>query len=147
MPAPLRTPENLVDLRIDVRRRLAELEFGLAAQTKMVAAVNAIGRNALQHGGGGHAGIETLEVGDEVGLRVTITDHGPGIADVRAAMRDGFSTDGGSGFGMRGAARLLDAFQVETPAEGGTRVVMTLWRQTPPGASHGAHERGEGALS
>lgn len=132
----IRTQEHLVDLRIALRRHLCSLGFGLAGQTKMVAAVSAIARNALQHGGGGVAHLETLKAGGDVGVRVIVHDRGPGIANVRHAMRDGFTTgaETGSGFGMRGAARLLDAFQVETPEEGGTRVTMTLWRRADDGA-------------
>lgn len=140
----IRTQEDLVDLRIAARRHMSALGFGLAAQTKLVAALSAIARNALQHGGGGVADLETLEVGEDVGLRVVVTDRGPGIADIRAAMRDGVtSTRAGSGFGMSGAARLLDAFQVETPDEGGTRVTLTLWRRPEDPPNVGAVEAEE----
>jgi len=107
---------------------MSELGFGLAVQTKMVAASSAIAQNAIVHAGGGEADFEVLSIRGSLGLRLVIVDRGPGIADIRAAMRDGFTTGGGGGFGMGGAARLLDAFQVECPSEGGTRVTLTMWR-------------------
>lgn len=138
----IRTTEDVLELRVQVRAQLEGVGFGLAAQTKMVAAVSAIAQNALQHGGGGEASLETLNAGDSVGLRVVISDRGPAIANVREAMRDGFTTGSGSGFGMSGAARLMDAFQVETPPEGGTRVTMTMWRPEADAPVSGPSSRG-----
>jgi len=124
-----------VQLRIRVREQLRALGFDLATQTKMLAAVSAIAQNALQHAGGGDAGLEVLQPGGSVGLQVVVADHGPGIADLQEAMRDGFSTSASGGGGLRGAARLLDAFQVETPPDGGTRVILTMWRRSPEEAA------------
>jgi serine/threonine-protein kinase RsbT len=58
-------------------------------------------------------------------------DEGPGIPDIDAAMRDGFSTGGsvGLGIGLPGTRRLMDEMQVESKVGVGTRVVIRKWRK------------------
>lgn len=129
MRVTIRTPEDLVALRVALRDRLRARGFGLAAQTKLVAAVGAIARNAVEHAGGGEVEVEDLRAGSDRGVVVAVRDSGPGIADIKSAMQDGFSTGTGSGFGMSGAARLVDAFQVESDEGRGTWVTLTMWRR------------------
>ena len=59
---------------------------------------------------------------------VVAVDSGPGIADVEAAMQEGFSTAGGLGMGLPGARRLMDEFQVSSEEGKGTRITMKKWR-------------------
>ena len=48
------------------------------------------------------------------GLRLIFEDTGPGIPDIDAAMRDGFSTGRGLGKGLPGSKRLVDVFEIES---------------------------------
>ncbi len=48
------------------------------------------------------------------GLRLIFEDAGPGIPDIAAAMRDGFSTGRGLGKGLPGSKRLVDVFEIES---------------------------------
>jgi serine/threonine-protein kinase RsbT len=59
---------------------------------------------------------------------VIVSDEGPGIRDVEAALRDDYSGRGGLGLGLPGARRLMDDFEVESSAETGTTVTMKKWR-------------------
>jgi serine/threonine-protein kinase RsbT len=70
-------------------------------------------------------------VSDEgrTGVTIVARDVGPGIPDLHAAMRDGFSTYEGLGLGLPGARRLMDEFDVVTEIGKGTTVTMTKWRQ------------------
>src|SRR6476660_5799101 len=86
------TSEDVVSVRQAVRQRAIELGFSLVDQTKIVTAASELARNAIQHGGGGHATIEAVTDGLRRGLRLTCEDEGPGIADIGTAMRDGYST-------------------------------------------------------
>lgn len=127
-PLPLTTSDHIVIVRQAVRQRAIELGFSLVDQTKIVTASSELARNAIQHGGGGRAMIETVTDGTRRGLRLTIEDEGPGIADVELAMRDGYSTGGGLGLGLSGAKRLSNEFAIVSAPGQGTRVVITRWK-------------------
>jgi len=105
-----------------------ELGFGLVEQTKMVTAASELARNAVEHGGGGTATIETLENGARRGVRMTFEDQGRGIADIELALRDGYSTGGGLGLGLGGARRLMSELEVRSGAGGGAHVSAVRWR-------------------
>jgi serine/threonine-protein kinase RsbT len=120
--------EDVVLVRQAVRARAVELGFSLVDQTKLVTAASELARNALEHGRGGAMYLAVLNDGLRRGVRVTFEDHGPGIADIQQAMKDGFTTGKGLGLGLGGAKRLSNEFDItSTPGEG-TRVTITRWR-------------------
>jgi EAL domain-containing protein (putative c-di-GMP-specific phosphodiesterase class I) len=47
-------------------------------------------------------------------------------------MQDGFSTAGGLGFGLPGARRLVDDFEIESTVGAGTRVALQKWTSQEP---------------
>src|SRR3954469_13379906 len=95
----LRTADDVVRVRQAVRARTVAAGFSLVDQTKIVTAASEIGRNAVDYGGGGTLRIEVVRNGARRGVRLTFTDHGPGIADLTLAMKDGYTTGGGLGLG------------------------------------------------
>ena len=123
----IRGPQDVVAVRQLVRARALELRFSLVNQTKVVTAASELARNALVHGGGGHARLESIDADTRRGLRLTFTDHGPGIADIARAMTDGFTTGGGLGLGLSGAKRLCDEFSITSAPGQGTTTVITKW--------------------
>jgi serine/threonine-protein kinase RsbT len=125
---PLTTSDHIVIVRQAVRQRAVDLGFSLVDQTKLVTAASELARNAIQHGGGGRASIESVTDGSRRGLRLTFEDDGPGIADIDQAMRDGFSTAGGLGLGLSGSKRLANEFSIATTPGKGTRVIITRWK-------------------
>ena len=125
---PLETSEHVVVVRQAVRQRAVDLGFSLVDQTKIVTAASELGRNTVQHGGGGRALIEIINDGSRKGLRLTFEDEGPGIDDIALAMRDGYSTGGGLGLGLSGAKRLSNEFAITAAPGEGTRVVITRWK-------------------
>ena len=125
---PLITSDHIVIVRQAVRQRAIEMGFSLVDQTKVVTAASELARNAIQHGGGGQATIETVTDGLRRGLRLTFEDNGPGIADIEQAMREGFSTGGGLGLGLSGAKRLTNEFSIASEPGKGTRVIITRWK-------------------
>lgn len=118
---------DVVQVRQRVRARTSELKFSLVDQTKMVTAASELARNALIYGGGGTAEIAVLSSGARRGLRVIFTDHGPGIANIAEAMRDGYTTGVGLGLGLGGAKRLVNEFEIESAPGRGTRIAITRW--------------------
>jgi serine/threonine-protein kinase RsbT len=124
---PIQTDDDVVRSRQAVRAWAVELRFSLVDQTKIVTAASELARNALVHGGGGTLELETVAQGSRRGLRLTFVDHGPGIANIEAAMKDGFTTGNGLGLGLGGARRLVNEFEIASHPDGGTRVRITRW--------------------
>ncbi|MCG6197909.1 ATP-binding protein, partial [Anoxybacillus sp. LAT_38] len=62
---------------------------------------------------------------------------GPGIADIRKAMEDGYSTSGGLGAGLPGVKRMMDDFFLESVPGKGTRVIVVKWRNEAGGGDPG----------
>ena len=124
----IHSDEDVVQIRQMTRRWAVDLGFTLVDQTKIVTAASELARNALVHGGGGVARLETLQDGDRRGLRLTFADKGPGIPDVPQALRDGFTTGSGLGLGLGGARRLSNEFDITSTPGQGTRVRITRWK-------------------
>jgi serine/threonine-protein kinase RsbT len=125
---PLRSDEDVVRLRQQVRERLVALGFSLIEQTKMVTAASELARNTLRYGGGGEAHLLLMSEGMRKGLQLRFTDDGPGIANVGLALTDGYTTGGGMGLGLSGAKRLTDDFDLITAPGAGTTVSITKWK-------------------
>jgi serine/threonine-protein kinase RsbT len=125
---PVASDADIVAVRQRVRALAVESGFSLVDQTKIVTAASELARNTVVHGSGGTVDIETLVEGGRRGLRLTFRDHGPGIADVETAMRNGFTTGGGLGLGLGGARRLSNEFDIQSRPGEGTVVRITRWR-------------------
>jgi serine/threonine-protein kinase RsbT len=124
----IRSSEDVTLVRQIVRRHAVALGFSLVEQTKLVTAASELARNALEHGGGGYMDLELVSAGTRRGIKVTFVDEGPGIANIDAAMRDGYTTGSGLGLGLGGAKRLSNDFAIESAVGQGTRVAITRWK-------------------
>lgn len=125
---PIRTPQDVVVVRQRARTLAAGQGLSLVDQTKVVTAASELARNTLEHGKGGEALLEAVENGVRRGIRLTFEDQGPGIADITAALKDGFTTGTGMGLGLPGARRLMNEFSIESTPGRGTRVVVARWK-------------------
>ncbi len=124
---PISSSDDIVRVRQFVRDMAVELRFSLVDQTKVVTAASELARNTIDYGGGGTVMIEALNGGGKRGLRLTFEDHGPGIADVELALKDGYSTGTGLGLGLGGSRRLSNEFEIHSVVGSGTRVTITRW--------------------
>ena len=99
---PIRSGDDVVRVRQQVRMVAEKSGLSLVDQTKVVTAASELARNALVHGGGGTARIEvvTSELGKS-GVRIGFVDDGPGIGDIDLALTDGWTTGQGLGLGCR----------------------------------------------
>jgi len=126
--SPIRESEDIVRVRRMVREWAVAQSFSLVDQTKIVTAASELARNTLEHGQGGEILLEALNDGDRRGLRLTFEDKGPGIPDIEAALRDGFTTGGGLGLGLGGARRLVNEFDIKSKPGEGTCVTIVRWK-------------------
>ena len=124
----VRTAGEVVSVRHLVRKWAVEIGLSLVEQTKIVTAASELARNMIDYGGGGTMTAEAMDDGIRKGLRLVFEDHGPGIPDLNAALRDGFTTGGGMGLGLGGAKRLSNEFEVKSAPGEGTRVTITRWK-------------------
>jgi serine/threonine-protein kinase RsbT len=125
---PIQSASDILSARQVIRGWCSDMKFSLVEQTKIVTAASELARNALQHGRGGTMVVAVEESGTRRGLRLTVEDKGPGIADVEQAMRDGYTTSGGMGLGLGGSKRLMNQFEIESKVGEGTRVTVIRWK-------------------
>jgi serine/threonine-protein kinase RsbT len=124
----LRSEQDIVRARQTVRKLAQESGFSLVEQTKLVTAASELARNTLIHGGGGHMELEELKEGARDGIRLRFIDEGPGIADMRLAMTDGWTSGNGLGLGLTGSKRLASEFDIQSAPGQGTRVTIIRWK-------------------
>jgi serine/threonine-protein kinase RsbT len=125
---PIANSSDVVLVRQRVRVWAIELKFSLVDQTKIVTAASELGRNTLEHGGGGSRELALVANGARRGIRLRFSDKGPGIADIPAALKDGFTTGGGMGLGLGGSKRLMNEFEIESRAGDGTTITAIRWK-------------------
>ena len=86
--------------------------------------------NMVIHAGGGEA---TVNI-DTDQVEIVLADHGPGIADVSLAMKEGYSTAPdsvrdlgfGAGMGLPNMKRYTDQMTIETEVGKGTTIRMIV---------------------
>lgn len=125
---PIQSSSDVVVVRQRVRAWTTEMKFSLVEQTKIVTAASELGRNTLEHGGGGSLELAILVNGARRGIRLTFSDQGPGMADVSLALRDGYTTGAGMGLGLGGSKRLMNEFEIDSKPGGGTTVTAIRWK-------------------
>ena len=124
---PVRTEQDVVLARQEVRKLAVASGLRLVDQTKLVTAASELARNAVIYGGGGQMEWEILHDGLRKGVRLLFADQGPGIADVGQALTDGWTSGTGMGLGLSGSRRLVDEFELDSAPGQGTRVTITKW--------------------
>jgi serine/threonine-protein kinase RsbT len=125
---PITSNQDVVQVRQSVRAAAAAAGMSLVDQTKIVTAASELARNTFVYGGGGSVRVEqVVNPRGRASVRLVFTDTGPGISDVEQALTEGWTTGGGLGLGLPGARRLVDEFELETGAGGGTTVTVTTW--------------------
>lgn len=86
--------------------------------------------NCLIHGGGGEVRAQI----EAPAITIRISDHGPGIPDVKKAMQEGWSTASekiramgfGAGMGLPNMKKVADSLEIQTKVGEGTTVIMTF---------------------
>lgn len=111
-----------------MRTIASKLGFRMIDQTRLVTVTSELARNIVKYAHRGRMMAQPLDAAQgRVGLRLIFEDDGPGIPDIDAAMRDGFSTGRGLGKGLPGSKRLVDVFEIESEVGRGTRVTVVRW--------------------
>ncbi|HET7579592.1 MAG TPA: anti-sigma regulatory factor [Bacillales bacterium] len=104
-----------------------QLGFGSVDQARITTAISEVARNIYLYAPGGQICIEIVKQPGQAGLKLTASDNGPGIQDIRKAMEDGYTTSGGLGAGLPGVKRLMDEFTIRSDAGEGTEITAMKW--------------------
>jgi len=124
----LECEHDIAVARGEVRAVAASLGFRVVDQTRLATVASELARNVVKYARRGRMIAQpTADARGRAGLRLIFEDSGPGIPDIAAAMRDGFSTGRGLGKGLPGSKRLVDEFEIESEVGRGTRVTVVRW--------------------
>jgi serine/threonine-protein kinase RsbT len=125
--ARIDSDEDIVQARERGRALAGKLGFSATERVLIATAISELARNILDHAERGEIRMGPVHNHTAKGIGVVARDDGPGIDNVEFALKDGFSTSGGLGLGLPGVRRLMDDFQIETRAGGGTAVRVRKW--------------------
>lgn len=123
----IRSSADIVVARQQGRELASLIGFSISNLTMIATAISEVARNTVEYAGEGDITITLIREGHRIGVKIVASDDGPGIADLAAVMRDGFSTGQGMGMGLPGARRLMDDFEISSEIARGTTVVMKKW--------------------
>lgn len=121
--------QDIVLARQKGRALASELGFAAGDATLIATAISELARNIVSYARQGQIVLRALNTGSRKGLQIVASDRGPGIPDVRQALRDGFSTSGSLGMGLPGVRRLMDEFEITSQPGQGTTVAVKKWKQ------------------
>ena len=114
----------------DVKHKLKKLGVPPEIVRKVAIAMYEGEINMVIHGGGGQIAVE---IGGE-DIRMSLSDHGPGIPDIALAMQEGWSTAPeevrnlgfGAGMGLPNMKKYSDEMEIISAPGEGTTVNMTV---------------------
>jgi serine/threonine-protein kinase RsbT len=119
--------QDVIFAKNRVKETAVHIKMGLVNQTRLITAASELLRNMMRYADGGTCTIEVVTSGRINGVRLTFSDKGPGIPDIAAAMRDGYSTGRSLGMGLPGSKRLVNEFNIESKVNEGTTVSIVKW--------------------
>lgn len=120
--------QDVIIFRNRVKEISTKIGMSLLNQTKLITAASELVRNMLKYAQGGQVTLEIISNTGKTGIRLVFEDQGPGIADIKQAMQDGFSTGKSLGLGLPGAKRLVNEFEIKSEPGKGTRVAIIRWK-------------------
>ncbi len=115
---PIHEASQVGEARRAAARLTAQVHFDETTAGRAALVVTELATNLVRHAKGGRM---LLGLSDSGALDVLSLDDGPGMADIKACLRDGFSTGDGStpGTGLGAARRLASEFSAfSVPGKG-----------------------------
>jgi anti-sigma regulatory factor (Ser/Thr protein kinase) len=140
----VREPTDVADARRRIGVVVTQLGYNATAAGQVAIVVTELAQNLLRHGGGGEI-LVGADARRPLGIEIMTLDRGPGIADVAACMRDGYSTGGTSGNGLGAIKRLAHEVLFHSMPQKGTVVLVRMGGDANAGARD-AGTRNTGAV-
>ncbi len=120
--------QDVIGFRNRVKELATKIGMNVLGQTKLITAASELVRNMLRYAGGGTVTLEVVLRDKVSGVQLTFADQGPGIADLKLAMQDGYTSGKGLGVGLPGAKRLVNEFTITSEVGKGTTVKIIRWK-------------------
>lgn len=132
----MRAIEIADESRVGEARRVAtglanDIGFDGSDAGRVAIVATELATNLLKHARGGKMLLGVFDDGMEAGVECIALDKGPGISDVQAAMRDGYSTAGSAGSGLGAIARLSHGSDIYSRNAQGTAIMARLMKGDP----------------
>lgn len=113
-----------------VKKVLLMLNINPTIVKRVVVALYEAEVNAIAHAYGGHIDVDITPKG----IRMVVTDTGPGIPDIALAMQEGYSTASaevramgfGAGMGLPNIKKNVDRMELQSEVNVGTRLTMEV---------------------
>ncbi len=125
---PVASENDLVAARREGRVLAERLGFSPSEATLVATAISELARNIVSYARGGEILFSLANCDGRHGVTIVARDQGPGIADIRLALQDGYSTSRGLGLGLPGVRRIMDEFNIVSELGCGTTVTVTKWK-------------------
>jgi len=129
---------DIGECRRQAKRRIEGYGFDEVSAGRIGIAATELATNIVRHAGHGEILMQVLDDGIHPEFEMLAIDRGPGMQDVDACMRDGFSTGGTAGQGLGALARLSGTFDIFSAAGQGTVVLSRIQRDQNPRPTAGA---------
>ena len=126
---PVTEEHHVAQARQEAKAMAGALGLSEVVVYSIATAVSELANNLYFHTyHGGTISLSVVRCDGNTGLEMMAEDEGPGIADIKLAMQDGFTTNGGLGSGLPGVKRLMQEFEITSAIGIGTRVVARMWQ-------------------
>jgi anti-sigma regulatory factor (Ser/Thr protein kinase) len=125
-------PSAVAEARRRATSLAADLGFDETDVGRVAIVVTEAAMNLVKHGGGGEILGRALGNGDGPALEIVALDRGPGIGNLEAAFRDGYSSAGTTGTGLGAIQRASSEFDVYSTRTGGTALLAVLRARPRP---------------
>ncbi|WP_037677419.1 ATP-binding SpoIIE family protein phosphatase [Streptomyces griseus] len=147
---PVHDPTRVRDVRVAVEAACARARLDPSRADVATLVGTELATNLVKHAYGGRVVIDLVD-GPASGtgprrssVQILSLDHGPGIADVAAALSDGHSTvDGSLGAGLGTCRRIANDFDLHSVRGRGTVAVARVDHE-PPARSQARHRHQDG---
>ena len=124
----INSDQDIVTARQKGRALAIELGFSTGDATLIATSISELARNIVSYARKGEIILKEVQGSSRLGISIVASDRGPGIWDIRQAMKDGFSTSGSLGLGLPGVKRLMDQFEIDSEPGRGTVVTVKKWK-------------------
>ena len=129
---------DIGECRRHAKRQIEGHGFDEVSAGRAGIAATELATNIVRHAGHGEILMQVLDDGIHPEFEMLAIDKGPGMQDVDACMRDGFSTGGTAGQGLGAIARLSGTFDIFSAMGQGTVVLSRIQRDQNPRPTAGA---------
>jgi anti-sigma regulatory factor (Ser/Thr protein kinase) len=115
-------PTMVAEARRQVATLGERLGFSPTQLGRLAIVTTELATNLVKHADGGELYVNTTTITGSIAVDVVSVDRGPGMKDVDACLRDGFSTAGSPGNGLGAVMRLSSIIEIYSAPDNGTVV-------------------------